>query len=188
MKKTWVLSVRTSLPEVCDRMSDLDAKIYAFDSFDAAKSAARKIMKGLAYSENAMFDGDGNLVQLMNYTDDCWDPSEDGEEWDDALTKEKLITVREAIRKIFMGVDAVPDIEEGDFTDYMIAYCYKNGEIRFYGDDDGPCNGYDPVIRTNMFSMEEEKDYFLYIDDMFGQDEATSELYIDLCEAQTFEG
>jgi len=48
-----------------------------------------------------------------------------------------------------------------------------------YGYDDGPCNGYDPKIATNMFDMTEEKDYYLYVDDMFGQD-ASSELYIDL--------
>ena len=62
----------------------------------------------------------------------------------------------------------------------MIAFDYSNGVIRFYGDDDGSCNGYDPVIYTNMFDMREEKDYFMYIEDLLGQDEYASQLCIDL--------
>lgn len=41
-------------------------------------------------------------------------------------------------------------------------------------------NYIDADIAANIFSMQEEKDYFLYINDRFGQDDATSELYIDL--------
>lgn len=45
-----------------------------------------------------------------------------------------------------------------------------------------PCyhdDGCDPYISTNAFTMEEEKYYHLYIDDMFGQ-AYSSKLYIDL--------
>ena len=62
----------------------------------------------------------------------------------------------------------------------MIGFEYKDGVIKFYGDDDGPCNGYNPMLYTNVFDLTEEKDYFLYINDLFGQDDFTSELYIDL--------
>jgi hypothetical protein len=51
--------------------------------------------------------------------------------------------------------------------------------MQLWGDCDGPINGYDPYIATNAFSMEEEKDYYIYIDDLLGQD-CSSELYIDL--------
>jgi hypothetical protein len=37
-----------------------------------------------------------------------------------------------------------------------------------------------------MFDMLEENNYFLYINDMLGQDCATSELYIDLTRAKEF--
>ena len=44
-------------------------------------------------------------------------------------------------------------------------------------------NGYDPKIDTNLLYMQEEKNYYLYIDDMFRQCDwmkASSELYMDL--------
>ena len=64
-------------------------------------------------------------------------------------------------------------------TDWFIAIESNPGNILIRGEDDGPCNGYDPYIKTNIFSMKEEKDYCLYIDDLFGQD-FSAELYIDL--------
>lgn len=70
-----------------------------------------------------------------------------------------------------------------DIEDLMKIF---SDEISFCGDDDGPCNGYAPVLRTNMFDMHGENNYFLYIDDLFGQDENTSEFYIDLIHAEEF--
>ena len=57
MKNTWVLSIRTSLPEVCESHGDLQTSIYTFDSFEAARTALRKVLKKYAFSENSMFDG-----------------------------------------------------------------------------------------------------------------------------------
>ena len=185
MKNTWIVSIRTSLPNVCYKMGDLDAEFYAFESFEEAREAARGILRGFAFSKNTMFDGEGHLIQLSDYIESC--AISDDEEWDDGfLSRKNLIAVRDALEQVFRGVDSTPELCEGLCTDYMIAYRYENGEIRFCGDDDGPCNGYDPTIRTNMFSMTYEKDYYFYIDDMFGQDEATSELYLDLKKAKTF--
>ena len=66
-----------------------------------------------------------------------------------------------------------------EYEDGMIALNYNGESVLCYGVDDGPFNGFDPYIATNAFSMEEEKDYFIYIDDLLGQD-YSSELYIDL--------
>ena len=55
--------------------------------------------------------------------------------------------------------------------------------INMKGHCDGPINGICPRIKTNMFDMSEEKDYILYIDDLFGglwNQECSAELYIDL--------
>ena len=71
------------------------------------------------------------------------------------------------------------DIYENVYEDGMIALNYDGESVLCYGSDDGPCNGYDPYIATNAFSMEEEKDYYICIDDLLGQ-EYSSELYIDL--------
>ena len=189
MKNTWVLSIRTSLPEVCESHGDLQTSIYTFDSFEEARTALRKVLKKYAFSENSMFDGKGNIVHLRNYIFDltCDDvDKEDIDYCDDYLDPTNLAAMGSAIYKIFEGEDVVPKIKEGFYTDHMIAYSYQNGEVSFCGDGDGPCNGYDPVLRTNMFDMLEENNYFLYVDDMFGQDCATSELYIDLTRAKEF--
>ena len=187
MKKTWVLSIKTTLPDVCYRISDCATKIYTFDNFKEARDATRNILKRYAFSKNSMFDGNGRLIYLLNYIETCMDPSDKGEEWmDGVITPERLTKVHETLQSMFSGKDVKENLEEGDFTDWFIAYCYKNGEIRFCGDDDGPCNGYDPILRTNMFSMIEERNYYLYIDDLLGQDNASSELYIDLIQAEKF--
>ena len=75
----------------------------------------------------------------------------------------------------------------------MIAYKFRGGTIEFFATSEGHWNGYNPRLKTNMFSMKEPKDYYLYIDDAFGQGEdhfsyASSELYIDLRKAKEYEG
>ena len=186
MKNTWVLSIKTSLPEVCENHGDLQTSIYTFDSFDEARTALRKALKKYAFSKNSMFDGKGNIIYFHKYIADlAYD--DDMDEYDDFLSPKKLRAVERALKNIFKGKDIVPKIKEGFYTDYMIAYTYENGEVSFRGDDDGPCNGYTPVLQTNMFSMEAPQNYYMYIDDAFGQDSASSELYIDLIRAREFD-
>ena len=48
------------------------------------------------------------------------------------------------------------------------------------GIGDGPCNDINPVLDTNIFSLEEEKDYYFHVIDKFGQPEEASELHINL--------
>ena len=186
MKNTWGLSIKTSLPEVCESHGDLQTSIYTFDSFEEARSALRKVLKKYAFSENSMFDEKGNIIYFHKYIADlAYD--DDMDEYDDFLSPKKLRAVERALKNIFKGKDIVPKIKEGFYTDYMIAYTYENGEVSFRGDDDGPCNGYTPVLQTNMFSMEAPQNYYMYIDDAFGQDSASSELYIDLIRAREFD-
>ena len=184
MKDTWVLSIKTSLPGTCCNARDLKTEIYAFDSFEEARAATRGVLKKLAFGEeNAMFDGNGNMIYLREYVDDAYDEEIDGEP--------SCKAVLEAFYALFLdvlaGKNVVPNIEK-NYSDGMIAYEYAGGMIDFCGEYDGPINGYDPIIKTNMFSMIEEKDYYLYLDDAFGQDDDTSELYIDLRKAKKYEG
>ena len=67
MKNTWVLSIRTSLPEICESHGDLQTSIYTFDSFEEARSALRKVLKKYAFSENSMFNGN----KLNAYREQC---------------------------------------------------------------------------------------------------------------------
>ncbi len=167
MKEIWTLIIKTqSTPAV-----------RAFYSFSEAKDTLRQTLKKLAFKNNSMFDGEGKITNLKQYIDKTVDFEHEND--DGILTKDLLEKVQNALYDVFSGKDTMVDIEEGNYTDYLVAFEYKEGVIRFYGDDDGPCNGYDPTLFTNMFDMTEEKDYFLYIEDAFGQDEYCR-FYLDL--------
>lgn len=174
MKKLWVLSIRTSLPNECLTRADLKTTFSAFETFEDAKKAMREAIKGFAFSENTMFDGNGKIIALENYIADLDDYDDEG-----FLSKNILSKIQDSLFSVFNGEDTVLDIEEGEYEDGMIAFKFDGESIVSYGVDDGPCNGYDPYVATNAFSMKEEKDYYLYIDDLLGQD-YSSELYIDL--------
>ena len=180
MKSLWVLSVKTSLPNVCELASDMKTEFYAFESFDDAKKSLKKKLKELAFSKNAMFDGEGNMIYFKKYLDDEWEPDDGEEIWADALTKSVLSKIYDAVKSIFEGKSTTISGFLGYYDDAMIAVEITNDTMTMRGEDDGPINGYNPTFATNMFDMSEVKDYFLYVDDRFGQDDATSELYIDL--------
>lgn len=70
MKEIWVLSVKTSLPEVCYNADSLVTTFFAFEHFSDAKNALRNKVKELAFSTSIMFDGNGNVNNLLRYIED----------------------------------------------------------------------------------------------------------------------
>lgn len=180
MNEIWVLTVRTSLPKVCESANDLKLTVSAYDNFEKARAAMRAAIKELAFAKNAMFNGAGQIKLLKRYIKENMDEPGEGEDLDGVLTPKILTDVQDALKKAFSGEDAAHGIKCGKYTDWMIAVNVKKDSIRFCGDDDGPCNGVNPALSTNIFSMEKEQDYYLYINDQLGQDDCSSELYIDL--------
>lgn len=179
MKEIWVLSVRTSLPNECSTKADLKTSFSAFATFEDARKTMREAIKGFAFSKNSMFDGNGRITALDKYIGDMYEEGEDDECCEDFLTRTILLKIQNAFYSIFNDENITIDLYENEYMDGMIALHYNGESVLFYGADDGPYNGYDPYIATNAFSMEEEKDYYIYIDDLLGQ-EYSSELYIDL--------
>ena len=180
MKKIWSLIIKTSLPNTAEDVTELVTTVDAFSDFETAKISLREKLKDFAFNKNSMFDGKGNLTYLNSYINGCMDEDDEYED-EDVLTQSKLNSVQDALKGIFAGKDEELKIEEIDYiTDWMISLQIKRNSISLYGDAEGPCNGYNPHIKTNMFDMREENNYYLYIDDMFGQDDNSSELYIDL--------
>jgi len=185
VRNVWTVSLRTTLPETGYSEEDMKKTVKVFDSFEKAREEFRKTIRDFAFSDNSMFDGNGRVKLLDDYIQktkayEGYDIEEEG-----VISTKKLLEIHKALTTFFSGEDTELVLKEGDeyCTDWMIAYEYKDGIIRFFGDDDGPCNGYNPTLTTNAFTMNEEKNYYLYIDDRFGQDEDTSELYVDLAEA-----
>ena len=97
-----------------------------------------------------------------------------------------MTSLQEAMASAFNGDNTALPFEDGDdyYTNFVIALKISDGGIHIFGCEDGPCNGYDPYIKPNIFDMSEEKDYYLYVEDMFGQDGWPYELYIDLKRAE----
>lgn len=188
MNECWLLTAKTSLPNTCANYTDLYTDCRAFDSFAKAKAALRKTLKDLAFARNAMFDGEGKMMHFERYIADSWDeePEEDEEFLDNGwLTASRLRTLQAALVKVFAGEDiALPLLEDGDYADGMLAMEVHGDRVKLMGWDDGPYNGYEPLIATNMFNMVQEGDYYLYLNDLFGQDECSAEVYIDLQKAK----
>ena len=182
MDEIWVLSIRTSLPKVCKSLEGMKLTFSAYDSFEKARAAMREAIYKYAFSKNTMFNGAGQIKLLKSYNEEMRVPEED-EDLDGILTPQILSGILGALQKAFAGENVAHGIKCGKYTDWMLAVTVKKDSVRFCGYDDGPCNGYDPVLSTNIFSMEKEQDYYLYITDLLGQDDYTSELYIDLKKA-----
>ena len=176
MKKLWVLSIRTSLPDKCYMPRDLKLTFSAFETFAEARKAMREVMKDCAFSKNDMFDGKGKIIALDEYIDGM---KVYKEVYDGELTKELLIKIYDALLSIIKGENTVLELDKGKYDDDRIAFIYDGESLTSKGIGTAIDDCYDPYIATNAFSMEEEKDYYVYIDDMFGQD-CSSELYIDL--------
>lgn len=178
MKDVWILSVITSLPEVCMSFRDMKSEYFAFENFEKAKEAFRAKIKEFAFSKNGnrMFDEKGNLLQFEKYAEELNDEFDDELE---CLSRRVFTQILKALSAAFRGENTELDIEDGFYTDWMIAVDIEDNSINLYGYDDGPFNGYDPILRTNIFSMEKESDYYLHIDDMFAQ-ETSAEFYMDL--------
>ena len=153
-----------------------------YSYFEKGRDALRQTIKKFAFSKNSMFDGNGNITYLKKYANDY--PDEIYEDDFDVLDINRINYVLDSLHEAFSGKELDFEMESEYCSDWMIAIKSKAGEISFCGDEDGPINGYDPDIRTNIFSMKEDKHYYLYINDRFGQVDCTSELYIDLQKAE----
>ena len=79
---------------------------------------------------------------------------------------------------MFDGEDVTPELER-ERDNGAVFFTYDDGQFRLYGDEGHPLWGTVPTIKTNMFSMEKEQNYYLYLHQFFGED-YTSDLYIDL--------
>lgn len=182
MNEIWVLTVKTSLPETCNTYDEMTTEVSAFDSFEKGKNSLRQKLKDFAFSENAMFNGEGKIKYFAKYVEETLELDlQCG-----CVAKENKVfsKIQDTLTTVFQGEDTDLDVELDTYADYMIGVTVKENEISFCGYEDGPINGYYPTLATNLFSMKEEKNYYLYIDDRFGQDDATSELYIDLVKTE----
>lgn len=177
----WKLTVKTSLPGACSGRRKLKTKVFTFAGFDSARTALRSQLKELAFSENAMFDGDGHIIGLtgcLNNTILYDDPDWCVEGWLGAKLATQILDIFACILE---GRDVDVDFECGVYHDSLIAVDLRANSIAIRGTSEGIDNDYDPKVNTNLLSMQEEKDYYIHIDDLFGQyPHVSAKLYMDL--------
>lgn len=191
MKSVWTLTVKTSLPDVCESDDDLKVTRKSFETFQSAKCALYEILDELAFTDNAMFDGKGFLKNLFLYIEEVEEYErtyahldEDGDDADsDWLTSSFLKDFHNCLHQIFCKNNTTLSFAHPQYSDLDICVDIANNAVNMRGCGQGPGNGVDPRIKTNMFDMTEEKDYMLYINDLFGGrcgQELSAELYVDL--------
>ena len=188
MKSVWVLYERTDF----NRGNTYDYENYTtscrtFENFNNAKSAMKNLLRDYATDDQFIFDGEGNIKELIGEIDMYYSDDEDDEEM---LEDRANFKYAEALLKKLclseISEDDVENIKEFYVTNYMFDAEFKviDNEITLLmkDDDDGSCNGITPYVHTNMFVMDDEnRDYFFYIEDAFKMySEFTSHLFIDL--------
>lgn len=133
-----------------------------------------------------MFDSDGHIKYLDKYIDDI----EEDEAFDDDdsmiprwATRKFYTILQDDLSKLFSGKLEKLSCLEGEYEDCFISAKITSKSIKLVGTGDGPINGIDPVIKTNILDMSREKKYYLHIDDFFGGligQEYSAELHMTL--------
>lgn len=175
----WIVYSSTNIGnKEKNRYAD-ETHAFAFESFEEAKDKAREILRAYAFgAPNEIFDGNGTLVNYREQAEDYDDfedeefPDEDAESGKPAEKNNPMMAVCDCFRKMFSGENvSLPECfdEYSRFaTNWMLAYKVVDGRaISIFGMDDGPCNGIDPHIYSDMFDMTEAGSYTTYIDDWF---------------------
>lgn len=169
------------MPDICHTGDLLKEENYAFGSFEKARLALRGKLKEFAFEKNTMFDGNGNTICMKKYMEELVEYGSEDDDFDDWLGSVIATKTLEIFCSIFVGEDVKTKFVPGTYENGMVEVKLGEDSIAIGGVGDGPMNGYLPKANTNLSSMNEEKDYYIHLDDMFGQwAEASSELYIDL--------
>lgn len=187
MKETWTLVIRTSLPYTCRDESELRVITKEYNSFTDAKTGFAEILKWYASSDNALFDFYGHIKYLDLYLEDIEEDNYNGSNDDEIMpgwaTKKFYSLLQHELSALFLGESKGFNCPVGEYEDGYIYTTITPDSIELVGFDDGPINGIDPIIKTNILDMTEENHYYLYINDFFGGligQECSAELYMDL--------
>lgn len=183
--KIWTLVIKTSLPGACERIEDVKTTVEAFDCFEKARSALRSKLKSYAFSKNAMFDGDGRITSFSEYYKNMnlYQSAGEKHKTNGHLYPYIVKTIQDAMVNVFAGNDIALQQANGMYCDSLIEVNIDDNTLRVSANLSGPMDDCAPTLNTNIFSMEKERNYYLYIDDMFGQN-VSSMLSIDLIQTQ----
>ena len=185
MKEIWTLIIKTSLPGACECIEGVKTTVEAFDSFEKARSAFRSKLKDYAFSKNAMFDGEGKITSFCEYYKNMslYQSKEKECKDKEILTSSVVKDIQNALTAAFAGNDIELKPTTSVYCDSLLEVHIEDNVLRVSANLDGPMDDCAPTLNTNIFSMKKEQDYYLYVDDMFGQN-ASSVLSMDLFKTQ----
>lgn len=189
---------------------------FVFDEFEKAKDCFRQKLKEIAQRricaqenvfsrdiDNPIFDQDGTIKALSDYIDERFPEGEPVRDREDGeLNRKEWLHILDLLRRACLGEKVGreellcwpdPDADASDYCQ-MAADCDVQVEIDgdelAIGGNDGSWAHYKemfPDIRTNIFDMQEEKDYFIAINPALGQDYEPPKLYGYLRQAKSSE-
>lgn len=159
-----------------NRLKSISSEVY--ENFLEAYNSLRERLKELAYTMNNVFNGHGNIKELRLYFKKIEKEYQNEDWWSNDYMKPLIY-----LRSLVLNEDVDFESFNDNNLDQMLTWHYKDGNFELYSDKEGPINGINPMIKTNISSKNNEHCY-LYIKDDFGgngRDEySVQELQIDL--------
>lgn len=147
-----------------EEFSGVKKEFRVFSKFEDAVREMRKLIQTHAFTDNALFDGNGHIREFEKYIErDAAAVDDFDNDFENCSTK-PLREISEKLRSFFASLEDYPEISRlygFEWTDWLCGCkCrMENGHpiLTIEGVDDGPCNGIDPDIYINSFIMDDPK-------------------------------
>lgn len=173
MQEVWVLSEFAGLDirqNFCIPQVVNSARSFA--RFEDARDALLQKLKEFSKEQTEYFDKNGRIPAFDTRISEWGDSdTDDSEEWDyDEQAIDFWEQALESLRELFCGEKIrkdykieVPEFDGEDACyDDLMACWVSNGELCIRGVDEGPDEGINPYIHTNMLDLTDpDKNYYL---------------------------
>lgn len=173
-KDSWVLSCIRNVAFDGESAGDgqVQQGFWVFSDFEKAKSEMYRLIRLNAMSHNGLFDGNGKITNFSNYLDESKKNKSEDEEffgYDDSEI-EFVEDIEKFLQKWVLNPAQYDetDIPCGDYFDGMIEISGYDDYLCIRGADDGPCNGVNPYIFIDCFSMDNpNRAYHCFFKELF---------------------
>lgn len=178
MNDVWVLTAKTLLGGGEFLNDGWETTCRVFENFDIAKKEMRLLIKKYATEDNPMFDGNGRIIYFQDFADNYG-------------YEHGFKDVQDFLQSFFTNEnfpessDEILQISEDneDYNDYYIFCKCDENELLIQEGEGAMIGEIEPYIHTNALIMSDsKKDYFIYISDLFTEEQegCPSRIYIDL--------
>jgi len=175
-EKVYVLTFKTTLPNVCNTSQDTVTRHEVFEYFENAKDALKGKIQHYTIN-NLIFDQNRHIRILDAHAKVV--ETREKELYDDCrLTSEKIYDIQNLLCSAFEDKSVI--INDAALSDDKVTIDISKDELKI-------CVNHDLfILHTNIFNIIVKKNYFLHIKQRFenGEGNGEAELYIDLNQVQ----